>query len=1618
MIKRIILHSLILIVAAVFVLIPTRAESASGDTFSITVTVPTEITSVITTPGTGQTCSQTPTITGTTTLPNETVEIRGTSAGSETSVATTTSDSAGNFVVEVNPATPLSLGNNTLTPYVNGSPGTGKTPIVSASPTPSQEPTITSPAEGEKIKGRRPTISGLGKAGETVTLYTKDPNGTVVQMGQGTVNADGTFSITPSSDFALGVYQIYLVVGESCSQMLSITFVDPYGIVYDSQTNQPIEGAQVKIQRSTDGGITWFDAVPGVDIAATDQNPQTTGSDGAYSYLTVNGAFRFVVSKNGYTFPSTIITMGSPQAGSHGELFTVAGAVLNIDIPMDFSGSSLLKIEKAVNKKEVAIGDILTYAVTIKNEGATNVTGIYLKDKLPAGFKYLSGKTILDGNKIDDPTGERTKTFNIGTVSAGETRILKYQLIVGSGVSFGKYENSAVCQFSNGRSISNTASETVRIIPDPLFDLGTVIGKVFHDRNGNGIQDPPYLLDGRTVTEEPIPNVQIVTEEGAVITTDKDGKFHLQSLTPGRHLFKIDKRALPEGAELTTQEVVVVDITSGLLAKVNFGVKIPDGSAASSQVLPIIQEQGSPQPRLNVSLINDGLIIQNEGLKEKAEFRIFTNYQLFIQKWELEILDKETKRLIQVFRGKRDNIFESIYWDGKDKAGKLISPDRHYVYRLKVVGAGGKEDITKERDIVILKELPNQEDKSQSRLKKERVSRIKEENTLNNLEKQTIVITGQTIRFPEANLKGVRILKGNEAISQVEAEENSGLTAAGLLASQKQNKPEILGNTEIILPPGEYDIEAIPQEGKSKVSQEEIGSITKPSSQYASRHIKVGDDYLTFVALGDGKIGYTFERGNIEPAGSDDKFKEGFWSEGKLAYYLKGKIKGKYLITSSFDSERSQKELFKNLDPNKYYPIYGDASSVNYSATDTQGMLYLLVEWDKSSLMWGNYNTALTDTEFAQFSRSLYGGKVYLQSISTTKFGEPNTKIIVFNATAKQKAAHNEFVGTGGSLFYLKHKDITEGSDNVKIEVRDKITGLVLATENMKEGVDYDIDYTQGRIIFWRPVSSIAESNSIISSKLLDGNPVYVVVDYEYEVEDKYDEGTMGGRIQQSLGDYISIGGTYVKEGQLNKNYQLQGTDATVHLGKNITVVGEYAQSESEQLGSFISTDGGLSFTELATGNADKGKAYGLKAEAYLLDKKLGLSSYYKRIDNNFSSSSTVSQQGKELTGFGATYDLSSKTRLSLSHDVQKLIDGGNLQTQLQVGAQKIETSLAQVTHEMDKLKLTGEYRHQEVKEKKEQFASETNTEEDTLAARADYQLTQKVDVSLEQQVTLKGSPQHKTTAGIIARIFKWLTLRVKQAVGTRGSATTVGVTTQVKDKLELSGDYTKANAAKAEGVSASADDFQNMASLSATAKVDDKTKLYTTYALTDSIDSGKTSSLTFGSKRKINDEIELSAERTFASSKDKKTSSQGFGLLREKNERKLEAKFSRQHSEAADEISDSNIFGLSGDINDKWAAEGSFERGLVQNLNATETVRNACSFGVSFVNKDKETQEVKLRASSKLELRFDNGQEDKRQYLLYNALEGKLTPDITLFTKINLSQTENTSTNSTEARV
>ena len=199
--------------------------------------------------------------------------------------------------------------------------------------------------------------------------------------------------------------------------------------------------------------------------------------------------------------------------------------------------------------------------------------------------------------------------------------------------------------------------------------------------------------------------------------------------------------------------------------------------------------------------------------------------------------------------------------------------------------------------------------------------------------------------------------------------------------------------------------------------------------------------------------------------------------DGRLAFFVDGKFGNHWRLSASADTQEGPlKNLFSNfmdkspgsvfrlIDPDYYYPTFGDDSTVEEMAPTT-GKFFVRLSKDENYGMWGNFKTAYMNNELAQVDRGLYGGNLHIQSKATTSFGEQRFAFDVFAAEPGTIPSREEFRGTGGSLYFLQRQDISVGSERVRIEVRDRASGIVTGVFNLRPVLDYDIDYIQGRIM-------------------------------------------------------------------------------------------------------------------------------------------------------------------------------------------------------------------------------------------------------------------------------------------------------------------------------------------------------------------------------------------------------------------------------------------------------------------------------------------------------------------------------------------------------------------------
>ncbi len=159
----------------------------------------------------------------------------------------------------------------------------------------------------------------------------------------------------------------------------------------------------------------------------------------------------------------------------------------------------------------------------------------------------------------------------------------------------------------------------------------------------------------------------------------------------------------------------------------------------------------------------------------------------------------------------------------------------------------------------------------------------------------------------------------------------------------------------------------------------------------------------------------------------------------------------------------------------------------------TLGKFYVKASHGENYGMWGNFKVGYLGNELAHVDRGLYGANAHYESQATTSFGEQRAALDGFAAEPGTISSYEEFRGTGGSLYFLHHQDLLMGSERLRIELRDKDSQIVTGVVNLRPGLDYDIDYLQGRVLLSEPLSSTADDNLLVRSSGLSGDEAYLV---------------------------------------------------------------------------------------------------------------------------------------------------------------------------------------------------------------------------------------------------------------------------------------------------------------------------------------------------------------------------------------------------------------------------------------------------------------------------------------------------------------------------------------------
>lgn len=363
-------------------------------------------------------------------------------------------------------------------------------------------------------------------------------------------------------------------------------------------------------------------------------------------------------------------------------------------------------------------------------------------------------------------------------------------------------------------------------------------------------------------------------------------------------------------------------------------------------------------------------------------------------------------------------------------------------------------------------------------------------------------------------------------------------------------------------------------------------------------------------------------RTNLQPARAKDSFEAELTTfaaesnDGKqsaaarAAFYFKGAIKGEYLLTTAYDSDKTVKErLFRDIQPDEFYPVYGDSSVKSFDAQST-GRFYVRIDKNKSYLLYGDFNTATSPDvrQLSQFNRSVTGLQHHFENenISSTVFASRDT--------LRQVVEEFPANGTSGP-FMLGRGNFYANSEKVELIVRDRRqSSNLLSVTPMARFTDYEIEPTTGRLLFRNPVPSYDE----------DGNPRSIRVTYEVE------SGgpaflIAGAEAQLKLNDAIQVGVSYSRDEDPTKPSTVAGATAVVRLGEKSVGTVEVART-----------------TTLANGVGT-----GARLEVKHEDENLKIRGQFTSTDNNFDNQNAYAQKGRTDGNLSVAYKASDKVTIN-----------------------------------------------------------------------------------------------------------------------------------------------------------------------------------------------------------------------------------------------------------------------------------------------------------------------------------------------------------------------------------
>jgi len=841
------------------------------------------------------------------------------------------------------------------------------------------------------------------------------------------------------------------------------------------------------------------------------------------------------------------------------------GVALRADSALITQQSDLkVWIEKEVNKEVASIGEILLYTLTIHNDESFNLRNMQVDDHLPLGLKYKTGTAKIEGSKIDPQLSKDGKHlyFVIPTLVAKSSVEITFVAQVGAGVHNGEVNNIAVvndsaclmdlnlvakssnkvignaniatrnCKFTSNKAIAKTAIEE-----ELKRSKGIIVGQVY---------ECAYRDDKK---DHGVANVRLYMENGTYVSTDINGKYHIEGVGTGTHVVQVDVDMLPDGYTMGNNVdnarhagrdfSQFVNMGRGLLKRVDFclnrttSVKVDANATKSKSKVADIYDYKIPT---HIKTMPEYGATQIRSLQGKTKI-IWPpkKYVPTIPSTRIAIVhDKDTK--VEVWLN--DAKVSMLNYDGRKTDANSST----------VIDTYKGVDLLDQTNTITVKIFNKQ---------KQLVKTLT----------RTLHVSGEPVRVEYIEHNSFTMADGKNppviAVKFIDAQGKplrSGITGtfsidapyqSQVALDQMQENPltSMTGdNRYTIDSDGIAYIKLQPTTQSGTVS---LHFTLQNREEVIRAWLKPQLREWIMVGFAEGTVGYNTLKGHKESLDIKNA-KDKVVTEGRVSFFAKGRIKGDWLLTMAYDSGKDTRntKLFDAIDPDTYYTLYNDGSVQNYEASSRK-KLFLKIEKERFAATFGDFNTDMTVTELSQYTRAMTGIK--------SEYHGKNVEAVAFAAKTDQVYMKDEIRGDGTSGYYrLKSRPVVVNSESVTIEVRDRYRSEnVIDTKVLQRFRDYEIDYSKGTLYFKEPIFS-NDSNF---------NPRYIVVDYEVD-GDGAKHYTYGGRAAlKVMNKNVEVGTSYISEDTAKQKTELYGVDTTIKVGNSTIVKAEYAKTKTTQDG-------------------------------------------------------------------------------------------------------------------------------------------------------------------------------------------------------------------------------------------------------------------------------------------------------------------------------------------------------------------------------------------------------------------------------------------------------------------